>query len=186
MGTTAREPTRRAFLAGAASTVALLLSGCGRGDTAASATPTTAFRPERAPTVPGLSEMEPRFVEDARAYLVGVPPVLRERARALLPPEVHRGVDAGLLALSDVCPSDQLQLRFCETSRWFACPGCGSMFDILGAWRAGPAPRGMTMFGLAITDDADREVSVVRHPKVPGLPNGTRLAAHEPAGPFCL
>lgn len=44
----------------------------------------------------------------------------------------------------------------------------------------------MTMFGLSVTDDADQEVSVVRHPELPGVARGTRLAVQEPAGPFCL
>ena len=176
--------SRRGFLAGTAGTIALLLTACGRSDGAASPPPTSAVDPKAAPDVPTLSEMEPQFVEEARAYLVGIPGALLPRARSLLAPEQHVGLEAGLLALSDVCPSDQVQVRFCESSRWFECPACGSKFDILGAFRAGPAPRGMTMYRVSISG-AMRDVSVETPPEIPGLPNGTRLAAQEPAGPFC-
>lgn len=179
--------TRRAMLLGTAASVVALLAGCGRGSapSAASTGPAT-FDPQRAPALPELASMEPEYVEDARTFLVAVPPALRARARALLASEVHEGVEAGLLGLFDVCPSDQIQLRFCETSRWFDCPACGSKFDTLGGYRAGPAPRGMAMFGLSVGDEPDREVSIRRHPELPGLPRDAHLATIEPAGPFCF
>jgi hypothetical protein len=178
--------TRREVLWASAVSAVVLLSGCGRGSSSSATTPPVTFDPEDAPTVPDLGEMTPEHVEDARTFLVAVPPALRARARGLLPPEVHEGVDSGLLGLSDVCPSDQIQLRFCETSRWFNCPACGSMFDILGGYRAGPASRGMTMFGLSIGDPPDRNVSIRRHPELAGLARDAHLAAQEPSGPFCL
>lgn len=179
--------TRRAMLLGTAGFAVALLTGCGRGSASpAASTPPVAFDPERAPALPELASMEPEFVDDARTFLVAIPPALRARARALLPPEVHEGLDAGLLGLSDVCPFDQIQLRFCETAAWFNCPACGSLFNIVGDQQGGPAPRGMTMFGLSIGDEPDREVSIRRHPELPGLARGARLAEVERAGPFCL
>ena len=175
------------MLLGTAASAVALLAGCGR-DSASSAasTPPVTFDPERAPALPELASMEPEYVEDARTFLVAIPPALRARARALLPPEVHEGLEAGLLGLSDVCPTDQIQLRFCQTSRWYDCPACGSKFDTIGGYRAGPAPRGMTMFGLSIGDEPDRDVSIRRHPELPGLARTARLAEVERAGPFCL
>lgn len=178
--------TRRALVVGAAASAVALLAGCGRGSAPSAASETATFDPERPPAMPELASMEPEYVEDARTFLVAVPPALRSRARALLPPEVHEGLDAGLLGLSDVCPSDGIQLRFCESSRWFDCPACGSMFDIVGAARAGPAPRGMTMFGLSIGDPPERAVSIRRHPELPGLARASFLAAQDPSGPFCI
>lgn len=178
--------TRRDVLWGAAASALAVLAGCGqRSSSSSEATPPATFDSDDPPVVDGLGGMTPEHVEDARTFLVAVPPALRARARALLPPEVHEGLDAGLLGLSDVCPADQVQLRFCETSRWFNCPACGSMFDILGGARAGPAPRGMTMLGLSVGDPPDREVSI-RSPDLPGLARDSFLAVQEPSGPFCI
>jgi hypothetical protein len=181
--TTLRRLDRRGFLLGALGSLTLTFVGCGTGDGDAA----DAIDEARLPAPPAPAELatrEPVFVEDARAFLVEVPTALLARARALLPPETRDGLDhRGLLALSDVCPKEQLQLRHCPSSRWFFCPGCGSVFDALGDQTGGPAPRGMSFFRVRV--DADDEVSIDRHPTIDGLRIGLRIVDQPAAGPHC-
>ena len=102
----------------------------------------------------------------------------------MLPSPLRVGLEHGLLALSDVCPKDRIQLRFCESSAWFECPACGSMFNGLGDWTAGPAPAGM--FLQRVTIDEDEVVSVDRRPLHPGVAHGSALVQHRAAGPHCI
>jgi hypothetical protein len=181
---------RRRFLAllgGAAG--ALAVGGChdgGGGDSVAAAAPDPDLvNPDvDPPAAPELDGQTPRFVEEARAYLVAVPAALRPRARALLAPVVRAGLERGLLALSDVCPSDQIQLRWCASAAWFECPACGSQFDALGDKMGGPATAGMSVLRVTVGDDD--EVAVEPRPLHPGLAAGVRLVDQPAAGPHCI
>ena len=158
---------------------ALLLGACGRGAAAGGREADVALLP--APVVGSLGT--PRYVEDARAWIVAVPDEVRERAVALLPADVHAGVREGMLALSEVCPSDKLKLVHCESSSWFECPGCGSKFSGLGDKVGGPAPAGMSLRPLHV--DAAGEVVISPTKPVDGLRSGTSLVRQKATGPHC-
>ena len=182
-----RATSRRSFLLGAGGTIGLLLvGGCSAASERSAVTSAEAEGRARGlppPEVPSLSEQTPKHLADDRVWLVAVPSEVRARARLLLPPELHRGVDAGLLALSEVCPSDRLELTRCASSAWFECPGCGSMFSTLGDELGGPADRGMWFH--AVTVDAEGEV-LVDPKRIDGLPTGTRLVDQPAAGVHCI
>jgi hypothetical protein len=180
-----RALSRRAFLGGAVATMFVGVA-CGSSEDGAPSFDAEAAREARLdpPAAPELADHTPRFVEEARAYLVVVPAAVRPRARLLLPPETRTGLEHGLLALSDACPKDQLQLRFCESSTWFECPGCGSQFDGLGDRKAGPAPTGMWFHRVTVGDDD--EVAVDAKPRIRGLGPDVALVQHRPAGTFCV
>ncbi|HVM09727.1 MAG TPA: hypothetical protein VM345_14765 [Acidimicrobiales bacterium] len=124
----------------------------------------------------------PRYVDGVRAWIVKIPEVAMERAQALLPADVQRGAADGLLALSDVCPADKIQLKYCRSSGWFECPGCGSRFDGLGHKTGGPAPRGLTFHPVQV-DGGD--VVVSPRPLIDGLPIDRRIVEHRAQGTHC-
>ena len=71
----------------------------------------------------------------------------------------------------------------CETSQWFECPCHGSWYNRVGEKRAGPAPRGMDRFVMAIEGETlvvDTGVSIQ------GPAIGTDTTGQEPEGPSCL
>lgn len=167
---------RRTFVVGAAALVAG--AACGRGVAAR----------QPAVEVPEPVEVdlyrggEPRYVEEARAWVTPLPAVAVARAKALLPDDVQKSIDAGFLALADACPFDKLQLVFCKSAGWFECPGCGSRYDGLGAAKGGPTSAGMTMLPVSLDDG---EVVVHPRPRVTGVGSGTFLVVHRPTGPHC-
>lgn len=130
-----------------------------------------------------LDTNEPKYVKDAHAFLVGVPEEVRPLAKALNPPELHKGIDVGLLALSADCPRDRTNLEHCAPSRFFECPLCGSRFNALGDPIGGPTPRGMTRYPIDIDEREDVFIDV-KDP-IAGPPPGTATARHDSAGPHC-
>jgi hypothetical protein len=171
---------RRFLLAVGGTAAAFVLTGC--GSSADPAPAAESVDPEQAPAAPELASHVPKYVRDARAYLVTVPPALVHRAMALVPEEARDGLNQRLLALSDVCPRDRIQLQRCSSSGFFECPACGSFFDALGDKSSGPAPAGM-WFHRVIVENG--EVSIVGSPRYAGLPVGTRLVQQAAAGPHC-
>ena len=167
---------RRTFVLG----VGALFAGaaCGRGVAARQ----QAVDLPAAATVDLYRGGEPRYVEDARAWVTPVPAVAAARAKALLPDDMQKSLASGFLALSEACPFDKLRLVFCKTAGWFECPGCGSRYDGLGSATGGPTAAGMTMLPVSLDDG---EVIVHPRPRVTGLAKGTYLVQHRPTGPHC-
>lgn len=130
--------------------------------------------------VPG----EPLYVEEARAYLVDVPEEHVDAALEVYPHEVHEGLRNGLLALSQRCPADACRVVFCSSSGWFGCSCDASLFTRTGAWRVGPAPRGMDLHPIQI--DHDGQVAIDSSRRVEGLARGAFDVGPEPTGPHCI
>lgn len=89
----------------------------------------------------------------------------------------------GLRALYQKCPHLGCRVPFCEGSSRFECPCHGSMYNIVGEYLAGPAPRGMDRFPISI--DGERVV-VDTSGVVEGPPRGILDGPSQPTGPSCL
>jgi Rieske Fe-S protein len=71
-------------------------------------------------------------------------------------------------------------VRYCSTSGWFEDLRHGSMFDSVGQYVLGPAPRGLDQLEVAVVSG---EVWVDPTQLTTGPPRGARDL--RPAGPFC-
>jgi cytochrome b6-f complex iron-sulfur subunit len=92
-------------------------------------------------------------------------------------------LDGEIVALSEKCTHLGCRVPFCDSSGRFECPCHGSVFNRVGDYLAGPAPRGMDRYpveegddGLLYIDTGDKS-----NGPEPGL-----LNVDEPArGPMC-
>jgi cytochrome b6-f complex iron-sulfur subunit len=62
-------------------------------------------------------------------------------------------LDGEVVALSQKCTHLGCKVPFCDSSGQFECPCHGSVFNRVGEFRAGPAPRGMDRFPTEIGPD---------------------------------
>jgi cytochrome b6-f complex iron-sulfur subunit len=138
---------------------------------------------ERRATIDDHVPGEPLYVEEARAYVVDVPPEQVADALLVFPEELHEGIRHGVLALSQVCPAEGCRIGFCASSGWFECGCDGSHFTRLGAWRSGRATRGMDQYRIEIDDG---EVVVDTSRRLPGLSRGAFDSTSAPRGPHCV
>jgi len=69
---------------------------------------------------------------------------------------------------------------YCRSSGWFEDPVHGTMFDGLGHYELGPAPRGLDRLATLVQDGV---VWVNPNEVTPGPPRGSR--GIKPIGPFC-
>ncbi|MDH3470725.1 MAG: Rieske 2Fe-2S domain-containing protein [Acidimicrobiia bacterium] len=91
-------------------------------------------------------------------------------------------VNDEVVAFSEICSHLACRVPFCKSSGQFECPCHGSVFNRGGDYLAGPAPRGMDRFEVAIVDGV---VEIDTNAKVNGPPPGT-VTVDEPAlGPPC-
>lgn len=89
----------------------------------------------------------------------------------------------GLRALYQKCPHLGCRVPFCETSKRFECPCHGSMYNIIGEYITGPAPRGLDRFPIEIQGD---RVMVDTSSVVQGPDRDVLTGPSAPAGPSCL
>ncbi|MDP9300506.1 MAG: Rieske (2Fe-2S) protein [Actinomycetota bacterium] len=88
----------------------------------------------------------------------------------------------GLRALYQKCPHLGCKVPFCDSSGQFECPCHGSVYNLLGEYLAGPAPRGMDRFPISIQGN---EVMVDTSSIVEGPPRGVHEGPTAAAGPSC-
>jgi cytochrome b6-f complex iron-sulfur subunit len=101
-----------------------------------------------AAAVPDWVKGQPFSYQKARIFLVNIP-----AAKALVDATGQSFPDPKdqVIALYRKCPHLGCQIpQLCEVSHWFECLCHGSKYTILGEKRAGPAPRGMDRFPIAI------------------------------------
>jgi cytochrome b6-f complex iron-sulfur subunit len=89
----------------------------------------------------------------------------------------------GLRALFQKCPHLGCRVPFCSTSQRFECPCHGSVYNIIGEYIKGPAPRGMDRFPIRIEGG---HVLVDTSTVVEGPPRGVLDGPSQAAGPSCL
>jgi cytochrome b6-f complex iron-sulfur subunit len=90
--------------------------------------------------------------------------------------------DGELRALYQKCPHLGCRIPFCNTSGWFECSCHKSIYDDVGDFVSGPAPRGMDHFPVT---EADGVVRVDTGILQPGKPRSEPSTA-TPRGPHCV
>ncbi len=93
------------------------------------------------------------------------------------------GMEAGLVALYQKCVHLGCRVPACVTSQWFECPCHGSKYNQVGEKKAGPAPRGLDRFAMAVSGG---EFSVNTGLIILGPPIGTNTTGQEAEGPHCV
>jgi cytochrome b6-f complex iron-sulfur subunit len=122
------------------------------------------------------------YLADAQVYVVEVADADRDALAAAVPDEVHPGLAAGFVALSQRCPHLGCRVPFCEASGWFECPCHGSRFTPYGEVRRRPANTGMRYLPLAVEGDALRLLPS----SVDGIDSDDPVVEVEPRGPHCV
>jgi len=92
-------------------------------------------------------------------------------------------LDGEAVALWWRCPHLGCKVPWCESSGQFECPCHGSIFNRVGEYRRGPAPRGMDRFATVVEDG---RVVVDTDSITNGDPPGNESIDEPPTGPECL
>jgi cytochrome b6-f complex iron-sulfur subunit len=91
--------------------------------------------------------------------------------------------DGGLRALYQKCPHLGCRVPFCDSSGRFECPCHGSVYNVVGEYLTGPAPRGMDRFPIRISGD---RVLVDTSSVVQGPPRDELTGPSDASGPSCV
>ncbi len=81
------------------------------------------------------------------------------------------------------CPHLGCKVPWCESSGQFECPCHGSVFNRVGEYRRGPAPRGMDRFATTVENGL---IVVDTGSITNGEPPGDETIDEPPPGPECL
>jgi cytochrome b6-f complex iron-sulfur subunit len=119
---------------------------------------------------------------DGRMWITAYPPGALEKAKAVYPPTILGGMEAGVVALYQKCPHLGCRVPNCNTSQWFECPCHGSQYNRVGEKRGGPAPRGMDRFAMLVEAGV---LTVDTGTIIQGPVIGTNTTGQEPEGPHC-
>jgi cytochrome b6-f complex iron-sulfur subunit len=123
------------------------------------------------------------YVPEGRAWITRYPAESVAKAATTYPAPVVEGMRNGIVALYQKCPHLGCRVPQCVTSQWFECPCHGSQYNQVGEKKAGPAPRGMDRFGVAI---AGGNVMVNTGQVFQGPAIGTNTTGQEAEGPHCI
>jgi cytochrome b6-f complex iron-sulfur subunit len=125
------------------------------------------------------------YKPEARTWLTAFPADALPKARAAYAnqPSVLTGMEAGLVALYQKCPHLGCRVPECKSSQWFECPCHGSQYNRVGEKKAGPAPRGMDRFGIAVSNG---NVIVDTGAVFNGPAIGVNTTGQEAEGPHCI
>jgi cytochrome b6-f complex iron-sulfur subunit len=118
----------------------------------------------------------PVFIPEARAYVVPAPAQLSDQFEGK---DVAAG---GLMALFQRCVHLGCRVPWCATSVGFECPCHGSKYNYVGEYFAGPAPRNLDRFVVAIVDDR----FVIKTGTIIETPRAPRKSVAYPQGPSCI
>ncbi len=126
---------------------------------------------------------EPFYVPEGRFYINPYPAEALEAASSVYGPSVLGGMEAGVIALYQKCPHLGCRVPWCLTSQWFECPCHGSQYNRVGEKKGGPAPRGMDLFPVTVSNG---QISVDTGTVVDGVSIGTNTTGQEAEGPNCV
>ncbi len=123
------------------------------------------------------------YYPQGRMWITEYPTASLENAKKIYSPSELAGMEAGLVALYQKCPHLGCRVPNCATSQWFECPCHGSQYNRVGEKKAGPAPRGLDRFAMAVDGDA---FSVDTGLIIQGPAIGTNTTGQEAEGPHCI
>lgn len=123
------------------------------------------------------------YVPEGRMWITEYPVGAIKKAEANYSANELSGMRAGVLALYQKCPHLGCRVPQCETSQWFECPCHGSQYNQVGEKRAGPAPRGMDRFAMAVSNN---QLTVKTGTIIQGPPIGTNTTGQEAEGGHCI
>lgn len=121
---------------------------------------------------------DPLYSQAAAAYVAVIPAAVLDAAKRQWSPN---GIAGNLIALMEDCPFGDLPLRYCSSSQWYVCPGCGSTFNRIGECTGGPAERGMDRRPVSIDPDGQLVIDRLRRLDGPARADGLLLAPDETA-----
>jgi cytochrome b6-f complex iron-sulfur subunit len=125
------------------------------------------------------------YLPEARSWVTEYPRESLAKAQIAYGSQapVYAGMEAGIVASYQKCPHLGCRVPTCETSQWFECPCHGSQYNRVGERKAGPTPRGMDHFGIAVSNG---QVIIDTGTVFSGPPLGTNTTGQEAEGPHCV
>jgi cytochrome b6-f complex iron-sulfur subunit len=126
----------------------------------------------------------PKFIAAAQSWLV----VMDEKdipgsSFEGLPVLAGGGVEPGVMALWQRCVHLGCRVPECTSSQGFECPCHGSRYNFHGEYEAGPAPRNLDRFEVAVNDAGDL---IINTGTIFQTPRAHHKTATYPQGPSCL
>ena len=124
------------------------------------------------------------YVPEGRMWVTAYPASAVPQAELVYSEPELNGMRAGLVALWQTCPHLGCRVPECGPSQWFECGCHGSMYNRVGEYKQGPAPRGLDRFVMEV--DANNNFIVDTGNIIPGPPLGTNSTGQEAEGPHCI
>ena len=119
------------------------------------------------------------YAAEARTWITEYPADALPKAEAVYYPRaILAGMEQGIVALYQKCPHLGCRVPDCPRAQWFECPCHGSQYNRVGEKKAGPAPRGMDRFPVAVGGNGDVTVDTGTHRHRPA----DRHQHHRPGG----
>jgi cytochrome b6-f complex iron-sulfur subunit len=123
------------------------------------------------------------YYPEGRMWITPYPKSALNKAKAVYPPNVLSGMEAGVVALYQKCVHLGCRVPQCVTSQWFECPCHGSQYNHVGEKKGGPAPRGLDHFAMIVEGGV---LTVDTGTIIQGPVIGTNTTGQEAEGPHCI
>ncbi|HCB33997.1 MAG TPA: hypothetical protein DEP69_02130, partial [Acidimicrobiaceae bacterium] len=124
------------------------------------------------------------YFSEAQCYLQPYPldAASQSAAEGVYGGAILDGIKQGYVALWQKCPHLGCKVPVCGSSQWFECPCHGSQYNRVGEKKAGPAPRGMDRFPVAV-ENGNVFVDTGKVSQGPAI--GTDTTGQGLEGPHC-
>lgn len=123
------------------------------------------------------------YYPEGRMWITAYPSTALDQARSVYSDAELAGMEAGVVALYQQCVHLGCRVPQCDTSQFFECGCHGSFYNQAGERRAGPAPRGLDRFAMAVSGGV---LTVDTGTIIQGPPIGTNTTGQEAEGPHCV
>ena len=123
------------------------------------------------------------YVPEAKSWITEYPAEALPAASEVYPENLYKGMESGIVVISQKCPHLGCRVPECKTSQWFECQCHGSQYNRVGEKKGGPAPRGMDRFPFTVS--ATEDVIIDTGTTVPGPAIGVNTTGQEAEGPHC-